>query len=234
MRCSHALVVAKQQTLFLFEAWWSFIHCFVTYSLAGMFQHFSSIIVISCFLALSTICYVSIGAAFGVVFDYVPLVMCTSTVVSQTSLVAVGFYTKLVPGLSWIRYTSPVFWTFPGMKKTVLQWSYPYTCVKDEADIGANQCYLEYFLGIDALKRRGIHVATFNDASSGSVYFEGLMLCALFFTWQAVILLICYVSIRYERMLKNIKSNVPEDNFETDLTGHTLCDTGHPRFISTV
>lgn len=171
----------------IYTAWWPFIHVFVCYPMAGMFQYVSSIFIMGVFFALNTICYVAIGGALGVLFDFIPLGMCMSTIVSQTSLVAAGFYTHLPLGVSWIRYISPVFWTYRGIIKTALRWSDTYSCVRGQSDIGTNQCYLEFSPGIDALKRRGINVATFNDSHSDDVYIEFIMLCLLFLGLQAVI-----------------------------------------------
>mmetsp|Transcript_11912 Transcript_11912/g.15047 ORF Transcript_11912/g.15047 Transcript_11912/m.15047 type:complete len:190 (+) Transcript_11912:1642-2211(+) len=157
--------------------------------MAGMFHYVSSIVTIGIFLAFNTISYVAIGGALGVFFDFVPLGMCMSTIVSQTTLVAAGFYTQLPFGVSWIRYISPVFWTYRGIVKTALRWSDTYSCVRGQSDVGTNQCYLEFSPGIDALKRRGINVATFNDSQSDEVYLEVIMLCLLFLALQVIIFL---------------------------------------------
>jgi hypothetical protein len=134
------------------ESWWPFVHVIVTYSLAGMFQFTSITLTIAVFLSLNTLCYISIGATLGAAFDFIPLGMSMATIISQSTLVAAGFYTKLPSALSWFRYVSPVFWTFRGVTKTALRWHDSYTCVKGQSDLGATQCYLEYFPGINALK----------------------------------------------------------------------------------
>ena len=168
--------------------------------MAGMFNKVSSIIAIGVCLSLNTVCYVSIGGALGLIFDFIPLAFCTSTIVSQTSLVAAGFYTEMMPGLSWIRYGSPVFWCFRGITKTALRWNDTFTCIKGQSEVGPNYCYLEFSPGIDALKRRGINVATFNDSSSDNIYLEIMMLVVLFLLLQNCILFTCYFS--QKRILK--------------------------------
>ena len=179
------------------------IHCFVCYPMAGLFQDISSILVMSAFLGLNTICYVAIGGVLGLSFARVPLGMCMSTIISQTTLIAAGFYTHLPPSVSWMRYLSPVFWTYRGILKTALRWSDTYSCVKGQAsDVGSNECYLEFSPGIDALKRRGINVATFNDHQSDNVYLEAIMLCLLFFALQQIMYFISVWSLR-----KKIKSH---------------------------
>ena len=152
--------------------------------MAGMFHHVSSVVIMGIFLALNNMCYVSLGGTLGILFDSIPLGMSMSTIVSQTTLVAAGFYTHLPLGVSWIRYVSPVFWTYRGIVKTALRWTDTYACVKGQSDIGSNQCYLEFSPGIDALKKRGINLATFNDSKSDEVYLEATMLCLLFLGLQ--------------------------------------------------
>ena len=158
--------------------------------MAGMFGDTSSVMTIGIFLALNNLCYVSLGATLGLVFEDIPLGMCMSTIISQTTLVAAGFYTHLPASVSWIRIISPVFWTYRGIIKTALRWTDTYSCVKGQSDVGSNQCYLEYNPGIDALKRRGINVATFNDERSDEVYVEAIMLCLLFLGLQFITFLI--------------------------------------------
>ena len=48
--------------------------------------------------------------------------------------------------------------------------------MKGQSDVGANECYVEYNLGIGLMKRRGINVATFNNPETNSVAFEAFML----------------------------------------------------------
>jgi len=170
------------------------LYCFVCFPLAGMFSHLSSVAIIGIFLALNTLCYVMLGGALGSCFEFVPLGMSMSTIISQTTLVAAGFYTQLPLSLSWIRYISPVFWTYRGILKTALRWTDTYSCVKGQSDVGSNECYLEFSPGIDALKRRGINVATFNDQNDG-VYLEGFMLCLLFLASQFFIFLSVVLSM---------------------------------------
>ena len=171
------------------------VYCFVCFPLAGMFQHVSAIMIIGIFLALNTICYVALGGALGVSCDFIPLGMSMSTIISQTSIVVAGFYTQLPSLMSWIRYVSPVFWTYRGVLKSSLRWSDTYSCVKGQSDIGSNECYLEFNPGIDALKRRGINVASFNDQNNG-VLLELFMLCILFLALQIYIFFLVAISKR--------------------------------------
>ena len=153
-----------------------------------MSQHASAVLIIGIFLGLNTICYVALGGALGVSFDFIPMGMSVSTLISQTSLVAAGFYTHLPTPISWIRYASPVFWTYRGVLKSALRWSDTYSCIKGQSDIGSNECYLEFNVVVDAMKRRGIIIASFNDQENG-ILLELLMLCILFMSLQFFIFL---------------------------------------------
>eukprot|EP00537_Pseudo-nitzschia_pungens_P012277 CAMPEP_0172386058 /NCGR_PEP_ID=MMETSP1061-20121228/3655_1 /TAXON_ID=37318 /ORGANISM="Pseudo-nitzschia pungens, Strain cf. pungens" /LENGTH=1062 /DNA_ID=CAMNT_0013115305 /DNA_START=282 /DNA_END=3470 /DNA_ORIENTATION=- len=188
------LCITRCIVVFGNEAWWPMIYCFVCFPLAGMFRHIFSVIIIGIFLALNTLCYVALGGALGVSFDFVPLGMSMSTIISQTTLVAAGFYTQLPLSLSWIRYLSPVFWTYRGILKTALRWSDTYTCVRGQTDVGTNECYLEFNPGIDALKRRGLNVASFNNKQHNGVAVELLALFVLFLALQLYTFFSVYVS----------------------------------------
>lgn len=172
------------------------IHCFVCYPMAGMFNHISAVFVMGIFLALNNICYVALGGALGLVFESIPLSMSLSTIVSQSTLVAAGFYNRLPLAVSWIRYISPVFWTYRGILKTMFHWTDTYSCVKGQSDVGSNQCYLEFNPGIDALKTRGINVASFNTSQSDGVFIEVGMLCLLFLALQIMIFLTIVMSMK--------------------------------------
>lgn len=180
-------------------AWWPVVHCFVCYPMAGMFGQVSSILYVSLFLSLNTVCYVTIGAVTGILFEAPPLGMCLSTIISQTSMVAAGFYTELPVAIGWMRYLSPVFWSYRGMLKTMFKWSDTFTCVKGDSAVGINQCYLEFHPIIDNLKIRDINVATFNDEESGNVFVEGVLLCLLFVAFQTMI----YLLTRFKINMRN-------------------------------
>jgi hypothetical protein len=173
------------------EACWPLLYCFITYPMAGMFGNIFTVLTIALFLALNNLCYVAIGSTLGVLFDSISHGMIASTLVSQTSLIAAGFYTELPAAIDLIRYISPVFWAYRGIVKMGLRWSDTYACFKGQSDVGVNQCYLEYSPGIDALKKRGINVATFNDAQSDEVHVEILMLCLLYAIFQVLIFAMC-------------------------------------------
>jgi len=159
--------------------------------MAGMFGNIFTVLTIALLLALNNLCYVAIGSTIGVLFDSLPHGMIASTLVSQTSLIAAGFYTQLPTAMHLIRYISPVFWAYRGIIKMGLRWSDTYACSEGQSDVGVNQCYLEYSPGIDALKKRGINVATFNDAQSDEVHVEILMLCLLYAILQMLIFVMC-------------------------------------------
>lgn len=118
-----------------------------------------------------------------------------STLVSQTSLLAAGFYTTLPPVVNILRYVSPVTYTYAGMLKSVFRSSDTYKCLKGgQVEAGANQCYIEQSVGIDILKRRGINVATSNDPSSESSWREALVLIALYLALNIAILFVVVAS----------------------------------------
>ena len=79
-----------------------------------VFGNFRVVVLVGLFLVLNNLCYISLGSMLGVYSRRVPQGMIASTIFSQTSLVAAGFYTKLPPALDWVRYISPFYWTFRG------------------------------------------------------------------------------------------------------------------------
>jgi len=105
------------------KSWWPFIYVIVSFPLAGIIGDWKDVMTIAMFLCLSNICYISIGSCLGVLFPSIPYNMIISILISQTSLVAAGFYTTLPIYLSGIRYISPVFWTFSGIVKMSYTWS---------------------------------------------------------------------------------------------------------------
>lgn len=59
-----------------------------------------------------------------------------------------------------------------GILKSCFKWNDTLECFKGNSEVGSNQCYLEQHAAIDQYKERGINVATFNDATSNSVFTE--------------------------------------------------------------
>lgn len=76
--------------------------------MAGIAGKITAVFNIGVFLALNTLCYMSIGSLLGILCPSVPHGMIASTIISQTSLVAAGFYTTLPPVIELIRFISPV------------------------------------------------------------------------------------------------------------------------------
>lgn len=104
--------LARSCVVLLAESGWPFLFVFVCYPLASMAGSWNAMFRIGLMLALNNICYVSIGSVLGVVVGKVPQGMICSTIVAQSSLVAAGFYTAVPAGLAWLRYISPIFWTY--------------------------------------------------------------------------------------------------------------------------
>lgn len=182
------------------EAWWPFVYVLVCYPLAGIVGDWKVVLTIGMFLCLNNMCYISIGSCLGVLVPSIPHGMITSTIVSQTSLVAAGFYTTLPSYLSWIRYMSPVFWTFSGIVKTAYHWSDTYGCRWGSTLAGVNRCFLENSPVIDNMKERGINVATYGDEQSDKIWLQVLVLLLLFLSMQTFIFL--YVTLRQIRETK--------------------------------
>jgi len=197
----YATAACLSRTIISFscEAWWPFIHVFIAYPLAGMFGRLDACFKVSILLMMNNLCYVAIGSVLGILFPSVPLGMNASTIVSQTSLVAAGFYTTLPPVLNLIRYISPVFWTFSGILKSMYKTSDTYQCVRGQSDVGVNECNIEYNLGIDLMKRRGITVATFNDPETNSIGLEAFMLVVLYIAMNLMIMLYLLHTVRKQK-----------------------------------
>lgn len=111
-----------------------------------------------------------------------------STVISQTSLVAAGFYTTLPHVVNLVRYVSPVYWAFSGILKSTYRWNDTYQCISGDSVIGVNECFIEFHPGIDVIKRRGINVATYNDSTSNSTVLSSLMLVVLYLVLNVTVL----------------------------------------------
>jgi len=161
------------------ESFWPMIYVFVCYPFASVFGSIKIATLVGLFLLLNNLCYISLGSVLGVYSKRVPLGMIGSTILSQTSLVAAGFFTKLPPALDWIRFISPFYWCFRGILKSCFKWNDTLECFKGSSEVGADQCYLEYHAAIDQYKERGINVATYNDPSSNTVYLEYICLVLL-------------------------------------------------------
>lgn len=159
-----------------------------------MFGRIDACFGIAFFLMMNNLCYISIGSLLGVMAPNVSIGMIISTVVSQTSLLAAGFYTTLPPVVNLIRYISPVYWTYSGILKTSFRSTDTFSCYKGgQSDVGVNQCYIEQSAGIDILKRRGINVATSNDANSESIWKEALVLVLLYIALNLAVLAVLLI-----------------------------------------
>lgn len=191
---SFSLWFARCTAAFACEAWWPFLHVFVAYPLAGMFGRIDACFWIAFFLMMNNMCYISIGSLLGVVAPNVSLGMIISTVVSQTSLLAAGFYTTLPSALKLVRDISPVYWTYRGILKTSFRSSDTYTCSRGgQSDVGVNQCFIEQNSGVDILKSRGIKFATSNEPDSESIWKEVLVLLALYIVLNLAVLAVLLI-----------------------------------------
>lgn len=157
--------------------------------MAGMFGRIDSCFKISLFLMMNNLCYVSIGSFLGAITSNVSIGMIVSTLVSQTSLLAAGFYTTLPPVINLLRYISPVTYTYTGILKSTFRSTDTYKCRSGgQSDVGVNQCYIEQSVGIDILKRRGINMATFNDPYTESIWMEIMILFGLYVLLNCAVL----------------------------------------------
>ena len=157
--------------------------------MAGMFGRINSCLKISLFLMMNNLCYVSIGSFLGAITSNVSIGMIVSTLVSQTSLLAAGFYTTLPPVINLLRYISPVTYTYTGILKSTFRSTDTYKCRSGgQSDVGVNQCYIEQSVGIDILKRRGLNVATFNDPYTESIWMEAMILFGLYVLLNCAVL----------------------------------------------
>lgn len=181
------IVLGRLLTVLSLEAPWPLVYVLMCYPFAGVFGSMNIVILVGLFLLLNNLCYISLGSVLGVYSKRVPQGMIASTIFSQTSLVAAGFYTKLPAALDWIRYASPFYWAFRGILKSCFKWNDTLECFKGSSEVGANQCFLEYHPAIDQYKERGINVATYNDTSSDSITLEFIALLLLLFTLNFLI-----------------------------------------------
>lgn len=171
-------VLSRILVILVLESFWPMIYVFVCYPIAGIFGSVKTAFMVGLFLVLNNLCYIALGSALGAYFE-VAQGMIASTILSQTSLVAAGFFTKLPRALDWIKYISPFYWSFRGIIKSCLKWNDSIECFKGSSDVGATQCHVEYHAAIDQYKERGINVATYNDPTSENVHEEYLCLVAL-------------------------------------------------------
>lgn len=190
------IVLSRLLVVIASEGFWPFIYVCVCFPMAGVVNDWSVVATIGMFLFFNNICYISIGSVLGVLFPSIPTAMITSTLVSQTSLVAAGFYTTLPVYLGWIRYISPVFWTFSGIVKTAYNWSDTYECRYGSNLAGVNKCFIEFSPIIDNMKERGINVATYGDDQSDKIWLQVSMLLFLFLSYQAIIFLTIFVKCK--------------------------------------
>lgn len=133
------LWLARVTVLFVCESWLPLIHVLVAYPMAGMFGRIDSCLKISLFLMMNNLCYVSIGSFLGAITSNVSIGMIVSTLVSQTSLLAAGFYTTLPPVINLLRYISPVTYTYTGILKSTFRSIDTYKCRSGgQSDVGVN------------------------------------------------------------------------------------------------
>lgn len=178
--------LARMVVVIASEAWWPVVFVLCAYPLADMFGDISAVFIICIFLALNNSCYISLGAVFGTLMPTVPLGMIGATLFAQTTVICAGFFTELPVAVEWIRYISPIFWTFKGIVKTAYKHTDTYNCIKGQSVVGFNECFLEQYGAIDDYKNRGINVAIFGDPSSERVYVELFMLILIFSGLQII------------------------------------------------
>lgn len=184
---------ARASVVTLLECMWPTIFCFICFPMAGMAGDIRSLCNISFLLAANNMCYLSLGSVLGMCTQSTPFGMISGTIISQGSILAAGVFTELPSSLQWVRYFSPFYWTMQGVLKSVYRWSDLYDCVVGSgSDVGANLCYIEYDSVIDQFKKRGIHVATFNDPSSDSILTEAIFLVILSVVLNIVMFLRCF------------------------------------------
>ena len=188
------------------ECIWPTIYCFICFPMAGLVGNAKALCEISFLLATNNLSYISLGAVMGACTSSLPFGMIAATVISQGSILAAGVFTQLPPSLEWVRNFSPFYWTMQGLLKSVYRWTDTYDCaMSSSSDVGANQCFIEYDAMIEQYKRQGIHVATYNDASSENVTRESLVLVVLSVVIQLVLFVRCffaYYKINWEEIIR--------------------------------
>ena len=199
--------LSRMLVVTLCESWWPFLFVFCAFPLASMFGDVRGVITICCFLVLNNSCYIAVGAVFGTLMPTVPMAMIGATLFGQTTVITAGFFTLLPKAVGWIRYISPIFYTFSGIVKTAYKISDTYKCVKGNSAVGFNHCFLEQHPAIDHYKTRGINVAAFGDPTSESVHTEVIMLLVLFSAMQ----LIMYVYHRIQLSRRNLSRTLHDE-----------------------
>ena len=199
--------LSRMLVVTLCESWWPFLFIFCAFPLASMFGEIRGVFTICCFLLLNNSCYIALGAVFGTLMPTVSLGMIGATLFGQTTVITAGFFTLLPNAVGWIRYISPIFYTFSGIVKTAYKSTDTYKCVKGNSAVGFNQCFLEQNPAIDHYKTRGINVAAFGDPTSKSVHTEAIMLLVLFSAMQ----LVMYVYHRIQ-LSKKLHNTLPSDD----------------------
>ncbi|KAL7538702.1 hypothetical protein ACHAXR_009429 [Thalassiosira sp. AJA248-18] len=183
---------ARLTVLVLCESIFPTVATFICFPVAGLVGDIQSLCNISFLLASNNVCFLFLGAALGM-FTSVSHGMIAATVFSQVSILVSGVFTELPASLEWARYFSPFFWCMQGLLKSVYRWSDTYECVNgSSSDVGANQCFVEYDPLIEQYKRRGLHVATYNDPSSDSILTESIVLVALGFSLHLIMFGRCF------------------------------------------
>jgi len=226
------VVLGRLIVVLSLEAFWPLVYVFVCYPFASVFGSLRVVILVGLFLLLNNLCYISLGSVLGVYCKRVPLGMIASTIFSQTSLVAAGFYTQLPPALDWIRYISPFYWSYRGILKSALKWNDTVECFKGTSEVGANQCYLEYHVAIDQYKERGLNVAMYNDPSS-TVYLEFICLISLLIFMNSLIFLKAWLVSRSFGRPSNRAAPVTERRLRRRITTESISSLIVSRFDST-
>ena len=113
-------------------------------------------------------------------------------------MVAAGFYTEVPAFLAWLRYLSPVFWTYRGIVKSAFEWSDTFRCRWGSTLAGVNSCFIEFHTAINNLKDRGINVATFGDDQSTKIWLECLVLVLFYCVMQSFIIALSLLKQHHE------------------------------------
>jgi len=167
--------------------------------MAGFTNKFHSIFTIGLLLSLNTICYIALGSLIGTIIKSVPVGMIASTILSQISMICAGFYTTLPEGIAFLRFLSPVYYTFVGIIKTTFKWTDTFTCINGDSQVGPSQCFIEYSPVFDRFKQRGLNVATYNDPSAQKIFLEVICLVLFYSVAQILIYLFLLVQNRRQR-----------------------------------
>ena len=179
---------------FILVGWWPFIYVFVCFPLAGIAGSITTLIYAGMLLSLNAMCYIALGSLLGTAIKKIPIGMIAATILSQISMVCAGFYTTLPQSISYMRFISPVYYTFGGLLKEVYQWSDSFKCAWGDSEVGVTQCFLEFHVAIDRFKQRGINVATYNDPRSDKILPELIRLSIFYLVVQLLIAIILSIN----------------------------------------